>query len=99
MDIPQEAHSAVVKVFLGSLREANSMTHDQQAALNQQVIDRLAQILANSSRMPSYKAAVATINAEGYHTSRGLPWTSHRLFRMLQRQGISGLWGLKQRQR
>ncbi|WP_374962922.1 recombinase-like helix-turn-helix domain-containing protein [Spongiibacter tropicus] len=47
---------------------------------------------------PSYQAVVARLNAEGFTTSRGNPWTPQRLRRMLQRHGVSGIWGLAQGQ-
>ncbi|MBK8187485.1 MAG: recombinase family protein [Cellvibrio sp.] len=42
----------------------------------------------------SYRATVQILNSEEYKTSRGNKWTTRRLFRMLQRNHISGLHGL-----
>jgi len=63
---------------------------------NQKTIDMLKTIiLISSPRTPSYEKATAQLNTLGYSTSRGNPWTPQRLLRMLQRNGISGLHGLK----
>lgn len=72
------------------------MTRKEQARNNAAVIERLC-VLEGARRwkVPSYHYAVSTLNAEGYTTSRGNPWTPKRLVRMLQRHGISGLWGIK----
>lgn len=64
---------------------------------NQKTIDMLKKlILISSPRTPSYEQTVAQLNTLGYSTSRGNPWTTQRLLRMLQRNNISGLHGLKQ---
>jgi len=63
---------------------------------NQKTIDMLKTIiLISSPRTPSYEKATAQLNTLGYSTSRGNPWTPQRLLRMLQRNNISGLDGLK----
>lgn len=73
------------------------MTRTEQRKHNRAVIKRV-ELLQGSRRWypPSYKAAVMILNAEGYTTTRGNPWTAKRLFRMLQRRRIRGLWGLHQ---
>jgi len=70
------------------------MTRRQQNKINQKVINEIKPVV-NCFHIPAYKTIVATLNNNGYRTSRGNPWTPHRLFRMLQRNQISGLWGLK----
>jgi tRNA G26 N,N-dimethylase Trm1 len=42
---------------------------------------------------PSYKHVCFELNSRGYTTTRGNSWTPQRLFRMLQRNGYSGLYG------
>lgn len=71
------------------------MTRKQQSKINDKTIHRLASLLLPTMHAPSYARVVAVLNAEGYRTSRGNEWTPKRLFRMLQRQGYSGLWGLR----
>lgn len=51
-------------------------------------------MLINNKKTPSYQQAVEQLNILGYSTSRGNPWTTQRLLRMLQRNSISGLHGL-----
>ena len=70
------------------------MTRPEQRAINRAVIERLAAIPRRWVHPPPYAVAVATLNAEGYLTSRGNPWTRRSLYRMLQRFGYSGLHGL-----
>lgn len=43
---------------------------------------------------PSYESVITILNAEGFKTSRGNVWTRRNLYRMLQREGFSGLYGL-----
>ena len=73
------------------------MTRTEQRKHNRAVIKRV-ELIQGSRRWypPSYKAAVVILNAEGYTTTRGNLWTAKRLFRMLQRRRIRGLWGLHQ---
>jgi hypothetical protein len=72
------------------------MTRKEQALNNAAVIERLCRISGERIwKVPSYRLAVTTLNAESYTTSRGNPWTPKRLVRMLQRHRISGLWGIK----
>jgi hypothetical protein len=73
------------------------MTQQEQRKHNRAVIKRV-QLIQGCRRWfpPSYKAVVIVLNAEGYTTTRGNPWTPKRLFRMLQRKRVRGLWGLHQ---
>ena len=72
------------------------MTRDEIRQHNLAVIKRVAATIPMSgySRAPSYRCVVYRLNAEGSLTSRGKPWTRRGLYRMLQRQGIPGIWGL-----
>lgn len=74
------------------------MTRKQQWQNNRRVIQKVQGLIQSVARpwcIPSYKAVVGALNTEGYFTSRGSPWTPHRLYRMLQRNGYSGLYGIK----
>lgn len=72
------------------------MTRQQQGQVNDLVIARIEHLLMGKDWIiPTYKAVVRILNAEGYRTSRNNFWTTHRLFRMLQRNQYSGLWGVK----
>ncbi|WP_373568221.1 recombinase family protein [Marinimicrobium sp. ABcell2] len=76
------------------------MKHRKSRALNHSIVQRVTALIESTPRpwqIPSYKAVVGVLNAEGYATSRGSPWTPHRLYRMLQRNGYSGLYGIKNR--
>lgn len=75
------------------------MKREDQQSRNWDTINRAAKRVGIGYHCtPSYRAVVATLNAEGFTTSRGNPWTPQRLRRMLQRHGVSGIWGLTQGQ-
>lgn len=74
------------------------MQRKDQHALNETVIARVAEMIEPGAwQLPSYAQALATLNAEGYRTSRDRPWTRRALYRMLQREGIAGIDGLAER--
>lgn len=68
----------------------------QQVEKNREVICEV-EALINSScfRLPSYVRVVAALNRNALTTSRGNTWTPKRLVRLLQRNGIGGLHGLR----
>lgn len=71
------------------------MKRIQQRETNRQAIEKVYQLISCIGRRGvSYKAVAGALTSEGYRTSRGNRWTPKRLFRMLQREGISGLHGL-----
>lgn len=68
----------------------------QQKCGNQKTIDILKKlILIGGQCAPCYEKIVGQLNTLGYTTSRGNHWTAQRLLRMLQRNSISGLDGLR----
>ena len=69
------------------------MNRAQQRVLNANTIEHTYRI-TRGKRNCSYKFVVRALNNDGYCTSRGNHWTPKRLFRMLQREGVSGLHGL-----
>ena len=77
------------------------MTRDEIRQHNHAIIERVAATLPEKGYYlaPSYRRVVARLNAEGSRTSRGKPWTRRALYRMLQRQGIPGIYGLCHMQR
>lgn len=75
------------------------MTRHEQRQINQQVINRLVDLINNRARLwrtPSYKEAIAVLHREGLKNSRGNLWSMKTLYLMLSRQGFGGLHGLKQ---
>lgn len=72
------------------------MKRHKQQKLNNDVITLIEKHLTSQYRPPSYKQICLVLNNNGTITARGNNWTPQRLFRMLQRQGISGLNGLHQ---
>ena len=63
-----------------------------QKYINQKTIDMLKKlILMSSPHTPTYEQTAMQLNILGYRTSRGNPWTPKRLFRMLQRNRVSGI--------
>ena len=61
------------------------------------IFKTLVELLNQSSRYknPSYYALVNHLNNIGIKTSWGNNWTRKSLFRYLQRNGFSGVWGLR----
>ncbi|OUS68163.1 hypothetical protein B5G52_20350 [Pseudoalteromonas sp. A601] len=61
------------------------------------VFKALALKLNESSRYqnPSYQVLVNYLNNMNLKTSWGNEWTRKSLFRYLQRNGFSGVWGLR----
>ncbi len=72
------------------------MTREDQLSHNQLIIDRVLHLVRDhrSCHTPSYKQVTSTLNTEQLFTSRGNAWTCKSLFRMLQRSGIRGLYGI-----
>jgi hypothetical protein len=84
-------------VLDGSLK--TGMTRDQQHKHNRSVINRIRSMCGDKLHSPSYKEVSNKLNDDGLTTSRGNVWTRKAVFRMLQRQGYSGLWGLFQEEK
>lgn len=61
------------------------------------IFKTLVELLNRSSRYenPSYHTLVNHLNNKGILTSWGNNWTRKSLFRYLQRNGFSGVWGLR----
>tara|TARA_R110002051_G_scaffold257620_1_gene316627 strand:- start:200 stop:523 length:324 start_codon:yes stop_codon:yes gene_type:complete len=61
------------------------------------IFKTLVELINQSSRYknPSYRVLVNYLNNKGIKTSWGNTWTSKSLFRYLQRNGFSGVWGLR----
>ena len=78
----------------GSLK--TGMTRDQQHKHNRSVINCIRSMCRDKVHSPSYQEVSDRLNDDGLTTSRGNIWTKKAVFRMLQRQGYSGLWGLSQ---
>lgn len=75
------------------------MTREEQSRKNTTVIKYVAKRVGTYyPRAPSYQRVVATLNTDGLTTTRGNIWTAQRLRRMLQRNGIAGIYGLTEGQ-
>ena len=61
------------------------------------IFKTLVELINQSSRYknPSYHVLVDYLNNKGVKTSGGNTWTRKSLFRYLQRNGFSGVWGLR----
>ena len=71
------------------------MKRAEQHSFNTGAIQRVVKVdTGRWCRAPRYRLAVSLLNSEGYTSSRGIPWTLRSLYRMLQREGFSGLHGL-----
>jgi hypothetical protein len=70
------------------------MKRSTQLKHNQNVINQVSRLLIHKYRNPSYKTVCRYLNKQGSTSSIGNEWTERSLYRMLQRSGYSGLWGL-----
>jgi hypothetical protein len=70
------------------------MTRLEQNQHNQDVIALILLQGQCGYRVPAYEDVVVMLNSQNLRTTTGNTWTRKSLFRMLQRQGISGLHGL-----
>lgn len=64
---------------------------------DRQIFHALALVLSGSHKYknPSYELLVNYLNSNDLKTSWGNSWTRKSLFRYLQRNGFSGVWGLR----
>ncbi|WP_064664118.1 hypothetical protein [Pseudoalteromonas sp. MQS005] len=64
---------------------------------DRQIFKALALVLSGSHKYknPSYELLVNYLNSNDLKTSWGNSWTRKSLFRYLQRNGFSGVWGLR----
>ena len=64
---------------------------------DRQIFKALAVVLSSSHKYknPSYKLLVNYLNSNDLKTSWGNSCTRKSLFRYLQRNGFSGVWGLR----
>ncbi len=64
---------------------------------DRQIFEALAKVLSGSHKFknPSYELLVNYLNSKDLKTSWGNSWTRKSLFRYLQRNGFSGVWGLR----
>ncbi|GLX77725.1 hypothetical protein tinsulaeT_10650 [Thalassotalea insulae] len=71
------------------------MKRQEQKDLNNNVISFVYRLIKKKRfHPPSYKFVCSHLNEVSFKTSRGKHWTPKRLFRMLQRNGFGGLYGL-----
>lgn len=70
------------------------MKRKAQLKHNQKVIKQVSRLLIHKYRRPSYKTVCCYLNKKELTSSVGNTWTERSLYRMLQRSGYSGLWGL-----
>jgi hypothetical protein len=75
------------------------MKRTAQLKHNQKVINQVNRLLIHKYRIPSYRAVCNYLNKNGCTSSIGNSWTERSLYRMLQRNGYSGLWGLSNSRR
>ena len=70
------------------------MKRAAQLKHNQNVIKHVKRLLIHKSPNPSYKIVCRYLKKANLTSSIGNEWTERSLYRMLQRSGYSGLWGL-----
>lgn len=70
------------------------MKRTEQLKHNKKVINQVSSLLIHKYRRPSYRTVCCYLNRNYLTTSVGNEWTERSLYRMLQRSGYSGLWGL-----
>ena len=71
------------------------MKRTNQRKYNQVIISNIARMLTNRYRRPSYRTVCRILNENEFTSSVGNVWTERSIYRMLQRNGYSGLWGLQ----
>jgi hypothetical protein len=70
------------------------MKRIEQLQQNLKVIKQIKRLLIDKYRIPSYRVVCHYLNKNGLISSIGNNWTERSLYRMLQRSGYRGLWGL-----
>tara|TARA_R110000782_G_scaffold20030_1_gene54307 strand:+ start:4178 stop:4405 length:228 start_codon:yes stop_codon:yes gene_type:complete len=70
------------------------MKRGEQLKHNQKVINQVSRLLIKKYRTPSYRTVCHYLNKNSLRSSIGNKWTERSLYRMLQRSGYRGLWGL-----
>lgn len=71
------------------------MNRKSQQRHNKKIITNIASMLTHSDKRPSYRTVCLRLNANKFTSSVGNYWTERSIYRMLQRNGYSGLWGLQ----
>ena len=71
------------------------MKRKDQTSHNKKTIANIARMLTYSYRRPSYRYVCRVLNDNEITSSVGNAWTERSIYRMLQRSGYSGLWGLQ----
>jgi hypothetical protein len=71
------------------------MKRNKQQQHNKQVIVSISRMLTSPYKRPSYKSVCLRLNKNNITSSVGNYWTERSIYRMLQRCGYSGLWGLQ----
>ena len=71
------------------------MNRKKQQQHNQKIIANILKMLTYPYRRPSYRTVCRLLNKNELTSSVGNTWTERSIYRMLQRNGYSGLWGLQ----
>jgi hypothetical protein len=70
------------------------MKRTDQSKHNQKVINQVSCLIIHKYRISSYRTVCHYLNKNSLTSSIGNKWTERSLYRMLQRIGYRGLWGL-----
>lgn len=71
------------------------ITRRERHAHNRAVMERVARMCPGRyASHPSYRRILETLQREGWTTPGGKPYTMRALYRMMQREGVSGIWGV-----
>ena len=71
------------------------MKRIEQHMHNNTIINEISSLLVCCWCAPSYRVVCNFLNENEFKSSVGNSWTERGIYRMLQRNGYSGLWGLK----
>ena len=71
------------------------MNRKNQQQHNNKIIADIARMLTYPYSRPSYRTVCRQLNKNELTSSVGNTWTERSIYRMLQRSGYSGLWGLQ----
>jgi hypothetical protein len=73
-----------------------NMKRNNQSKHNQRIINKISRMLTYGYSRPSYSTVCRVLNDNELTSSVGNIWTERSIYRMLQRNGYSGLWGLQE---
>lgn len=95
INMPLPQHKKGISRHLRA-RTREKASRKQRREHNLRLIRRVNEICQHERfKRPSYKYVISIISAEGWQTLDSRNYTERSLYRMLQRMGFSGIYGLQ----